>query len=149
YFTRDTATSFSVVGDSWHADFTVQDNQLQLGGEPIFSLTAPDKVWETLTATNPQPGSHSLVHLVRRGTIRLAGDELSYQRHVHLVRALLDATKQKQDHFPISRPLSARGEYHRLRTSLGLSDIYVERAGSGRPVLAFATAGSDTSQWHG
>lgn len=143
------STAFSISGDSWSITFTARMNHLEVDGEPEFSLVASDEVWANLIASQPSPGKHSVIHLVRSGTIKLTGDPLAYDRHTHLVRTILDAARDQAPQTLLSRPLTARGEYHRLSTSLGTSDIYVERTGCGPELLALATAGSDTSQWHG
>lgn len=145
----DVSVCFTLKGDTWEATFTVEDNQLKTGGQPHFSLVAPDSTWDQLLAAQPPPGAHSLVHQVRTGAIEQTGDVLAYHRHVHIVRTIIDASRKEQSQTRLQRPLTARGEYHRLTTSLGTSDVYVERAGSGPPLLALATAGSDISQWHG
>ncbi|SFN51419.1 alpha/beta fold hydrolase [Mycetocola miduiensis] len=143
------------MGDSWRADFAVRDGKISPvdeGSESSgadFTLAAADRVWEGLCADRPAAGEHSIVYLVRTGVVELSGDSLAYDRSVQIVRALLDAAREASSHAKIGKPLRAVGSYHRVSTSLGTSDIYVERAGSGVPLLTFATAGSDTSQWHG
>lgn len=149
------SVAFEFVGDSWRAGFTVRDGSVA----PIdsdsessavdFTLAAGDGVWEELSADRPAAGEHSVVYLVRTGVVELSGDPLAYDRSVQIVRALVDAAREGSIHAGIGKPLRAVGAYHRVNTSLGTSDIYIERAGSGIPLLAFATAGSDTSQWHG
>lgn len=143
------SVAFSLGNDKWNVTFTIKSNRLEIGGKPEFSLTASDDLWASLIAEQPSPEMHSVVHLVRTGRIELTGDSTAYARHIHLVRAILDAARTPSPQSTLSRPLTARGEYHRISTSLGTSDIYVERAGSGPTLLALATAGSDTSQWHG
>lgn len=149
------SVAFELVADSWRAGFTVRDGVVA----PIdsdsatsavdFTLAAGDKVWEKLSADRPIAGEHSIVYLVRTGAVELTGDPRAYDRNVQIVRALVDAARQGSVHSEIGKPLQAVGAYHRVSTSLGTSDIYIERAGSGIPLLAFATAGSDISQWHG
>ncbi|UOQ55873.1 alpha/beta hydrolase [Leucobacter allii] len=116
---------------------------------PEFALTGDDETWSALLAERPAAGTHSVVHLVRTGAIAVSGATIAYERNVHLVRALIDAARGARVRSDVGRPLAAVGRYHRITTSLGTSDVYVERAGSGAPLLAFATAGSETSQWHG
>lgn len=146
-----TSVAFELAGDDWTASFTVANGALASAGtpHPDFGLRAADAVWEGLTADRPPAGAHSIVHLVRIGAVEVYGSRLEYERHVHLVRALVDAARKHPNRAEPGRPLQARGSYHRVTTSLGTSDIYIERAGTGTPLLAFATAGSDTSQWHG
>lgn len=114
-----------------------------------FSLSASDAIWEELLCSRPTAGVHSVVHLVRRGLIKLTGSHIDYERNVQIVRSLID---EARGHTHVDGPgheLHARGEYHRITTSLGTSDVYVERVGNGEPLLAFSTAGSNTAQWHG
>lgn len=163
---RGTEIVFALVGETWRAVCTATDGILSVadgafvdGGtepasraeraDPQFTLTAPDSLWEGLAADQPPAGAHSVVFLVRTDAIALSGSQLAYDRNVQIVRALLDATRERPTHAQPGRPLSARGSYHRVTTSLGTSDVYIERAGSGPQILTFATAGSDTSQWHG
>lgn len=146
------ATSFRLAGDSWRVCVAVEDGRMEIGDDSRraeFSLTAPDETWEALLDERPRPGEHSIVHLVRTGAVALEGSTLAYERAVQLVRVLIDAARGGAVHAPPGRPLRARGEYLRIESPLGASDVYVERAGRGTPLLAFATAGSDTSQWHG
>ncbi|UTX53610.1 alpha/beta fold hydrolase [Leucobacter aridicollis] len=141
---------FALAGDDWRAVFLVEHARITAAaGEPEFELRASNADWVELAADAPAAGAHNLLHLLRTGRISLSGDQLSYERHAHLVRALVDAARATTVHAQVGRPLMARGEYHRITTSLGTSDVYVERCGEGPPLLAFATAGSDTGQWHG
>lgn len=145
------SVSFELAGDGWTAGFRVADGAVTpaAAADVDFRLAAKDSIWEGLISDRPAAGAHSIVHLVRTGVVQIQGSQLEYERHLHIVRALLDATREGSRGAGPGRPLSARGSYNRISTSLGTSDIYIERAGAGPPLLAFATAGSDTSQWHG
>lgn len=149
---RGARTSFAISGEGWSLPLAVVDGTVTEApgpAAPAFDLVASDGVWRELLADQPSAGNHSLVHLVRVGTIVVHGSQLEYERMLQIARALVEAARDHRSHAPIGRPLDATGSYRRVSTSLGTSDIYVERAGQGYPVLAFATAGSDTSQWHG
>jgi pimeloyl-ACP methyl ester carboxylesterase len=51
---------------------------------------------------------------------------------------------------PVPPPPPLRGSYHRIEhSSYGICDVFVERTGSGVPVVCVPTAGSDTTQFHG
>ncbi|WP_040167448.1 alpha/beta fold hydrolase [Microbacterium gorillae] len=148
---RGATVSFALVGESERRAVTIVDGEPRPpSDEPDFTLIAPDELWNDLTADAPPPGRHSIVHLVRTGLVRVDGDADAFWRHVHLVRSLLSAARDDGAVAPPEpRPLRASGSYHRVATSLGRADLHVERCGDGPPLLAFATAGSDISQWHG
>ncbi|MGX1934152.1 alpha/beta fold hydrolase [Microbacterium resistens] len=153
---------FGLEGDGWGirlraAAGALAPEDVPSGSGPAFSLHAPDEVWAALLSASPAPGEQSVVHLVRTGRIVLSGDADAYARHLTLVRTLLDAARAgglgdaspEARPFRPARPLRARGEYRRVSSALGTADVHVERCGRGTPVLALATAGSDTTQWHG
>ncbi|MER7796295.1 alpha/beta hydrolase [Microbacterium sp. NPDC096154] len=147
---RGATIAFELAGDSWSFRMRVEDGAMAVGGEPRFVLRAADAVWEGLLASEPVAGEQSIVHLVRTARVVLHGDQDAYIRHLHVVRAVLDAARGGRcERFAPSRPLDARGEYRRVSSALGTADVYVESAGSGPVLLALATAGSDTTQWHG
>lgn len=150
-FARGCETAFRLTGDNWSAGFSVSGGTVALNDNvtPQFVLAASDEIWDDLMSPHPPRNAHSLIPLVRAGSIAVRGSVLAYERSAHIVRALIDAARAAEGHVNPGKPLTARGSYHRVTTSLGTSDIYVERAGSGMPLLTFATAGSDTSQWHG
>lgn len=142
--------AFALEGDAWSLTLRAADGVLAPGGEPRFTLRAPDPTWAGLLAAAPAPGEQSIVHLVRTGRVILRGDRRAYLRHLHLVRALLEATRAiPAQPFTPARPLRAHGEYRRVTSALGTADVHVESDGSGPVLLALATAGSDTTQWHG
>ncbi|MBO2989155.1 alpha/beta fold hydrolase [Leucobacter tardus] len=144
-------TAFTLIGDDWSAGFSVSDGSVVPHDDVMaeFTLAATDELWDALISPRPRRDAHSLIQLVRAGSIAVRGSVLAYERSIHVVRALIDAARATAGHADTGGPLTARGSYHRVTTSLGTSDVYVERAGSGAPLLTFATAGSDTSQWHG
>ena len=157
------STDFILRAESWAVHVVVGDGT----GERLvvraaaaaatgrFELAADDATWRGLLADVPHAGEHNLLHLVRAGSIALFGDELDFARHQHLVRALLESARHRGSDGGAEAPPAAApppamvGTYHRISTSAGNADIHVERVGSGPQVLAFATAGSDTTQWHG
>ena len=150
---RGASFTFALAGEGWREDFVVGGGSVapldELAVTADFSLDASDGIWGELMADQPAVGQHSIVTLVRTGAVSLVGDALAYERGVQIVRALIDAARLHVVHAEPGRPLRAAGSYRRITTSLGTSDVYIERAGTGAPLLAFATAGSDTSQWHG
>ncbi|MEQ6896153.1 alpha/beta hydrolase [Microbacterium sp. KR10-403] len=148
---RGAETAFELRGDRWSINIVADKVGMSAGGSPRFQLQADDTTWSALLTQTPLAGWQSIVHLVRTGTVELHGSEVEYARHIHLVRALLDAARGADDWHPDApaRLLQARGEYQRVSSALGTADVYVERCGTGPALLALATAGSDTSQWHG
>ncbi|WP_336659414.1 alpha/beta hydrolase [Leucobacter sp. USHLN153] len=151
---RGASVAFRLIGDSFDVGLRVDSGEVSLskdshGLDCDFTLTAADDVWEGLTDDEPPAGEHSVVTLVRQGLVKLSGEQLAYDRHVQIVRAFVDAIREARSTAPLGRPLTATGSYHRIETSLGVTDVYVERQGSGPQLLACATAGSQTSQWHG
>lgn len=115
-----------------------------------FTVVAPDAVWDRLLQSSPEPGWQSLLHLVRTGVVVVEGDTRAFYRHLHLVRALIESGRGgRSEASAHPRPLTAVGSYLRVASALGVADIHVERCGQGPQLLALATAGSDTTQWHG
>ncbi|WP_231444593.1 alpha/beta fold hydrolase [Brevibacterium zhoupengii] len=159
---RGASVAFDVVGDNWRRRVRFTDGDLHAdefvshGGcnhhdsPPDFALRATNEVWDELTRSDPAPGQQSVIHLVRTGTISLTGDSIAYVRHMHLVRAAIEALRgDRPTDFVPCRPLKARGEYHRVSSAVGTADVHVERCGGGPPIIALATAGSASTQWHG
>ncbi|PRB17179.1 alpha/beta fold hydrolase [Microbacterium sp. MYb62] len=150
-------TVFAIEGRTWSVVLSARGGRMHAdaraaGRDAVnFSLRATDEVWERVLQERPTPGWQSVVHLVRTGSILVDGDQREYLRHLHVVRAVIEGARSpdRSDHAEPRRPLAAVGGYHRVSSALGTADVYVERCGSGPPLLALATAGSDTSQWHG
>lgn len=150
-------TVFAFVGDTWSAVFSAAEGRIRVEAMAArdagarFMLRAPDAAWEAVLTDVPPPGWQSVVHLVRNGRIVVEGEEREYYRHLHVLRAMIEGVRhaQRAEGFLPRRPLSAVGAYHRIPSALGTADVHVERCGSGPQLLAFATAGSDTTQWHG
>ena len=125
------------------------------GSEPRFRIRMDDDAWSALLARAPAPGDQHVLAMLRDGRASVTGDETSFAQHLQLVRRLVEAIRAR----PAAtgwrpgpselRPLSLRGEYVRIDGPHGVSDVYVERAGRGQQLLCLATAGSDSSQYHG
>lgn len=148
---RGAAVAFTLAGDSRSVTAGIADGALTAAGDAVFSLTASDDVWERLLSATPAAGWQHVLPLVRDGRIRLAGDERAFWRHLHVVRGAVEALRPATEtEVPaVRRPLSLRGEYVRVDGPLGVSDVFVERAGEGPQLLCLPTAGSDTTQFHG
>lgn len=142
--------SFTLAADTWRNCLQFDEGRLQLGGSPQFTLSASDEIWDEVLRPNPAPGMQSIVHLTRSGSITLTGAAVEFDRHIHLVRAVVEALRGRApEAFAPRRQLRARGEYHRVASTVGTADVHVERCGIGRPIVALATAGSSSTQWHG
>lgn len=147
---RESSVAFAFVGDSWESRVKITRGAINLGGEPEFMLVATDAVWDEVLGPNPSPGTQSVIHLLRTGSMSLTGDSTAFDRHMHLVRIVVEELRgDRPSAFVPYRTLNARGEYHRMSSAVGTADIHVERCGSGPPILALATAGSASTQWHG
>ena len=129
--------------------------EIVAGERPAFTIRLADDGWARLLAPSPVAGDQHLLPMLRDGRGALEGDELAFAQHLHLVRRLIEALRPAPAPAapaaptPARRPLTMRGEYLRIEGPLGTSDVFVERAGSGPQVLCLATAGSDSSQFHG
>lgn len=141
---------FAFASDSWLRRWNIADGVARTGGIPEFTLQGPDEAWRKLLSQQPDPGWQSILHLLGSGVFSLAGDRAAFDRSVHLIRALIEALRGSEStSFVPTRTLTARGEYHRVQSALGTADVHVERCGRGQPVIAWATAGSTSTQWHG
>lgn len=146
----DSEVAWAFVADSWHRCWTLAEGVARTGGSPKFTLRGPDDAWRELLSRRPEPGWQSVLHLLDTGVFSLDGDKNAFDRNIHLVRAVIEALRGSEPtSFTPSRRLAARGEYHRVWSALGTADIHVERCGRGQPVIAWATAGSASTQWHG
>lgn len=116
-----------------------------------FTIRADAAAWSRLLEAAPDAGEQHLLPMLRDGRAVLDGDGLAFAQHLQLVRRLIEALRPVVATTAAAprRPLTMRGSYVRIDGPLGASDVYVERAGSGAPLLCLATAGSDSSQYHG
>ena len=146
----DSGVVCAFAADSWYRCWTINDGVARTGGVPEFTLRGPDEAWHKLLSPQPQPGWQSVLHLITSGCLSLVGDSAVFDRNIHLVRAVIEALREPESgSFSPSRRLTARGEYHRVRSALGTADVHVERCGRGQPIVALATAGSPSTLWHG
>jgi pimeloyl-ACP methyl ester carboxylesterase len=121
-----------------------------------FSLVARAQTWRDLFTENPQPGRQNLLYFITAGEVSVEGDLTKFYRSLPAVRETIEFFRHNGhehasccDSTEKSRLNTAVGSYIRVGTSSGAFDVYVERAGTGRPVIGLSTAGSDTTQWHG
>lgn len=147
----DTAavSAFDLAGDAWSVPVRVGGDAASASA-PDFVVRATDAVWRRVLATELAAGWQSILHLVRTGSATIEGDERSFFRSLDQVRLIVERARRAPElSTGRDRLLAARGSYARVTSALGTADVYVERCGSGPQLLALATAGSDTSQWHG
>lgn len=154
---RGADVAFALVDDRRAQVVRLRDGEITGGSadaEASFSIRMPDGAWSALLAPEPAPGDQHVLAMRGDGRATVEGDERSFAQHLHLVRRLVEALRTRpvtgSDARPgAARPLSLRGEYVRIDGPQGPSDVYVERAGNGPQLLCLATAGSDSSQYHG
>jgi len=153
---RGTDIRLSFVIDHSRTDLDIVDGKVSPAeaGEPAFTLTMDRQTWTAATAARPAPGDQSLLAMIRDGRVRMEGDRLAFAQHLQLVRAIVEAMRPlAEPEAPgeaSHRPLSMRGEYVRVHVEpWGDCDVFVERAGTGLPLICLATAGSDSRQYHG
>ncbi|MBO1770623.1 alpha/beta fold hydrolase [Agrococcus sp. TF02-05] len=129
----------------------LHDGRVAAGRAADCSIAMADEAWSALLAAEPSAGDQHVLALVRDGRASVEGDELAFAQHLHLVRRIVEAIRPAAaaPRAPERRPLSLRGQYVRIDGPQGASDVFVERAGTGPQVLCLATAGSDSSQYHG
>ncbi len=148
---RGADVSIGLVDDSGTQVVRIVGGEVHAGGTSDFSIRLADADWCRLLAAAPGPGDQHVLAMRRDGRAVVQGDELAFAQHLQLVRRLVEALRPEARVVAAGerRPLSMRGSYVRVDGPLGASDVYVERAGSGRQLLCLATAGSDSSQYHG
>lgn len=154
---RGADVAFALADDRGAQVVQVRDGAITAGGRhgsagAAFLIRLSDAAWSALLSAMPAAGDQHLLSMVRDGRAEVAGDETSFAQHLHLVRRLIEALRPETPDGsppPGGRPLTMRGEYLRIRGPHGVSDVYLERAGAGRQLLCLATAGSDSSQYHG
>ncbi|WP_148058668.1 alpha/beta fold hydrolase [Agrococcus jenensis] len=150
---RGADVSFALVDDRGPQRLRLRDGKITAAERSDFAVRLGDAEWAQLLDAAPHAGAHHVLPMLRDGRATLSGDELAFSQHLQLLRRLIEALRQapaaSAPSAPTRRPLTMRGEYVRVDGPLGTSDVYVERAGTGPQLLCLATAGSDSSQFHG
>jgi pimeloyl-ACP methyl ester carboxylesterase len=132
------------------------------GGDPAFTLAAPDSVWAKFLLPVP-PRHHQGIFAMhyRIPEFTIQGDQLVLMQHAHVARRVLEIGKWlalgNQPPIPVSltprdgpRAVpNVQGRYVPVTMGGVTYQIYYETAGSGRDVLCMHTAGSDGRQFHG
>ncbi|WP_404312777.1 alpha/beta hydrolase [Agrococcus terreus] len=148
---RGADVAIGVADDSGEQVVRMAGGTIAAGTTADFSIRLTDADWRRLLDSAPEAGDQSLLAMRRDGRAHVDGDELVLAQHLQLVRRLVEALRPSPPALPERgrRPLSMRGSYVRIDGPLGVSDVFVERSGSGPQLLCLATAGSDSSQYHG
>jgi pimeloyl-ACP methyl ester carboxylesterase len=143
--------------------FKLAEGKIQpAGGDPAFTLAAPDSVWAKFLQPVP-PRHHQGIFAMhyRIPEFTIQGDQLVLMQHAHLVRRVLEIGKWlalgNNPPAPVSlapreglRAIpNVQGRYVPVVVGGIAYQIYYETAGSGRDVLCMHTAGSDGRQFHG
>jgi pimeloyl-ACP methyl ester carboxylesterase len=157
------SVSFAVASGADTTVFSLIDGQVQPdGGDPAFTLAAPDQVWQKFLLPVP-PRHHQGIFAMhyRLPEFSIQGDHLVFMQHVHVVRRVLEIGKWLAlgEALPVPVSLAPRqgkravpqvtGGYVPVTVGGVTYQIYYETAGSGRDVLCMHTAGSDGRQFHG
>jgi pimeloyl-ACP methyl ester carboxylesterase len=154
---------FAIVSGADTTVFNVIDGTMQpQGGDPAFTLAAPDAVWARFLQPVPPRHHHGIFAMhYRVPEFSIDGDQLVFMQHAHVVRRVLEIGKWLVlgNEAPVPLSLSPRGGKRAVPEVQGgyvpvtLGDatyqIYYETAGSGRDVLCMHTAESDGRQFHG
>lgn len=148
---RGADVSFALADDRGEQRLRLRDGEVVAAEGAAFTIRLADAEWAQLLSASPVAGAQHVLPMLRDGRAILSGDELAFAQHLQLLRRLIEALRAVPTMPPAAarRPLTMRGEYVRVDGPLGSSDVYVERAGSGPQLLCLATAGSDSSQFHG
>ncbi len=132
------------------------------GGEPAFTLAAPDAVWAKFLLLEPPRHHHGIFAMhYRVPEFAILGDQVAFMQHAHVARRALEIGKWLAlgNTLPVPVTLAPRqgpratpriqGGYVPVTADGTSYQIYYETAGTGRDVLCMHTAGSDGRQFHG
>jgi pimeloyl-ACP methyl ester carboxylesterase len=154
---------FAIASGSDTTVFSLADGAVQAdGGQPAFTLAAPDAVWAKFLLPIPPRHYHGIFAMhYRIPEFSIQGDQLVFMQHAHIARRVLEIGKWLALGKTVPVPLSlapregpravpkVHGGYVPVTVGGVTYQIYYETAGSGRDVLCMHTAGSDGRQFHG
>jgi pimeloyl-ACP methyl ester carboxylesterase len=154
---------FAIASDASTTVFTLEDGKVQPGGgDPAFTLAAPEPVWGKFLLPVPPRHYHGIFAMhYRIPEFAIQGDQLVFMQHAHVARRILEIGKWLAlgNTGPVPLSLAPRqgpravpkvqGGYAPVTVGDVTYQIYYETAGSGRDVLCMHTAGSDGRQFHG
>lgn len=120
---------------------------------PDIVLSAADADWAKLLTLPPPPRFQAFTALaIANPAFTLSGDPLVIAQARAVIERLIELVvlSPAAPAPAVARRMSQiEGRYHRVVLPEGAAEIYVESAGSGRPVLFLHTAGADSRQFHG
>jgi pimeloyl-ACP methyl ester carboxylesterase len=157
------AVSFAIASGADTSVFSLVDGKVQPdGGNPAFTLAAPDAVWAKFLLAVPPRHHHGIFAMhYRVPEFAIQGDQLVFMQHAHVARRVVEIGKWLSLGHTAPVPLSlapregprpvpkVQGGYVPVPAGGITYQIYYEAAGSGRDVLCMHTAGSDGRQFHG
>jgi pimeloyl-ACP methyl ester carboxylesterase len=157
------SVSFAIASGAHTSVFSVVDGKVQAcGGDPAFTLAAPDAVWAKFLLPIPPRHHHGMFAMhYRVPEFVIQGDQLVFMQHAHVARRILEIGKWLAlgNKAPVPLSLAPRegpravpkvqGGYVPVTVGGVTYQIYYETAGSGRDLLCMHTAGSDGRQFHG
>lgn len=120
---------------------------------PDIVLSAADADWARLLTLPPPPRFQAFTALaIANPAFTLSGDPLVIARARAVIERLFELVvlSPAAPAPAVARRMSQiEGRYHRVVLPEGAAELYVESAGSGRPILFLHTAGADSRQFHG
>ncbi len=154
---------FAIAGDTATTTFNLVDGKVHSGGgDPAFTLTAPDAVWAKFLLPVPPRHHHGIFAMhYRVPEFAIRGNQVAFMQHAHVARRILEIGKWlalgNSGAVPVTlaprQGLRAtpkvQGGYVPVTVGGTTYQIYYETAGKGRDVLCMHTAGSDGRQFHG
>jgi pimeloyl-ACP methyl ester carboxylesterase len=131
------------------------------GDEAPTRFAAPAHVWSAFRQPVPPRHHHNLFAMrMRAQGFSMEGDELAWMQHAHILRRALDVGRwvgnggrgrppeSFRPSIAAARCPAAQGRYVTVRAGRREVVLYAEQHGTGRPILALHTAGSDARQFH-
>lgn len=140
--------------DAQFIDVACEQNDLAImpsAGIAGISLSAAETDWRTALEPVPPPTYQSFSSIqLRNPRFTVTGDPLVIAQARACLEAIFANLSDQNDPATDIDLQRLQGRYHRVRAANGqVADIFLESAGTGRPVLCLHTAGADTRQFHG
>jgi pimeloyl-ACP methyl ester carboxylesterase len=154
---------FAVASGPQTTVFNLTDGVVgQDAGEPAFTLSASEAVWDKFLQPVPPRHHHGIFAMhYRVPAFSIQGDQLAFMQHAHVARRVLEIGKWlalgHNSPVPVTlapnqrpRPMpDVTGRYVPVTAGGVTYQVYYETAGSGQDVLCMHTAGADGRQFHG